>query len=62
MCHYAPSERAPHSAANQLDYAFAPRGVHESVSVRAMNNDVEEWGSSDHCRLMIEVKTKADGA
>ena len=39
---------------NQLDYAFASRGFHEKVTVRALN-DVEEWGASDHCRLLIEV-------
>ena len=50
----------PESAVNQLDYAFASRGFHERVSVRAMN-EVDEWGPSDHCRVMIEVKTKADG-
>ncbi len=49
----------PETAVNQLDYAFASRGFHEKVSVRAMNH-VGEWGPSDHCRLMIEVKTKAD--
>ncbi len=49
--------KGPETAVNQLDYAFASRGFHEEVSVRAMN-DVEEWGPSDHCRLMIEVKTK----
>ncbi len=38
----------------QLDYAFASRGFHESVAVRAMNG-VEEWGPSDHCRLEILV-------
>ena len=42
---------------NQLDYAFASRGFHEKVSVLAMN-EIEEWGPSDHCRLMIEVKVK----
>lgn len=40
---------------NQLDYAFVSRGSHKKVSVRAMN-EIEEWGSSDHCRLLIEVK------
>ena len=45
----------PEGAKNQLDYAFASRGFHERVSVRAMN-EIDEWGSSDHCRLMIEVK------
>ena len=49
----------PENATNQLDYAFASRGFHKRVSVRAMN-DVDEWGPSDHCRLMIEIKTEAD--
>ena len=51
----------PDTAVNQLDYAFASRGFHERVSVRAMN-DVEEWGPSDHCRLVMEVMTDADGS
>lgn len=46
--------QSPATAQHQLDYAFASRGFHESVSVRAMNA-VEEWGASDHCRLLIEV-------
>ena len=45
----------PETALNQLDYAFASRGFHERVSVRAMN-EIEEWGSSDHCRLLIKVE------
>ena len=43
-------------ARDQLDYAFASRGFHKRVMVRALN-EVEEWGSSDHCRLLIEVDT-----
>ena len=39
----------PETAVNQVDYAFASRGFHEEVSVRAMNG-VKEWGPSDHCR------------
>ena len=39
---------------NQLDYVFASRGFHESLEVRALNS-VEDWGASDHCRLLIEV-------
>ena len=50
----------PDTAVNQLDDAFASRGFHERVSVRAMNN-VEEWGPSDHCRLVMTVMTDADG-
>ena len=41
-------------ADQQLDYVFASRGFHESVTTRALNS-VDEWGSSDHCRLLIEV-------
>ncbi len=26
------------------------------VTVRALN-DIEEWGPSDHCRLLIEIRT-----
>ena len=48
------STQTPATAPNQLDYVFASRGFHKSVSVRAMNG-VDEWGPSDHCRLWIEV-------
>ena len=49
----------PDTAVNQLDDAFASRGFHERVSVRAMN-DEEEWGPSDHCRRVMKVMTDAD--
>ena len=48
------NRQTPAEANRQLDYAFASRGLHESVTVRALNG-VEEWGPSDHCRLLIEV-------
>ena len=51
---YHTTRQSPATAANQLDYAFASRGFHNSVTVRAMNS-VEEWGASDHCRLLMEV-------
>ena len=51
----------PAPAVNQLDYAFASRGFHEKVSVRAMN-EIEEWGLSDHCRLMIEGSAANSGS
>ena len=53
-----PKTCGPATAVNQLDYAFASHGFHEQVSVRAMN-EIEEWGPSDHCRLMIEVQDNA---
>lgn len=40
---------------NQLDYVFVSRGFHKSVSVHAMNKTPNEWGPSDHCRIVIEV-------
>ena len=51
---YHTTRQSPATAQNQLDYAFALRGFHMGVTVRALNS-VEEWGASDHCRLLIEV-------
>ena len=51
---YRTTRQSPADANRQLDYAFASRGFHDLVSVRALNG-VDEWGSSDHCRLLIEV-------
>lgn len=52
--YYTTGEKTPEAASQQLDYAFASRGFHNEVNVRAMN-EVEEWGPSDHCRLLIGV-------
>ena len=46
---------SPETAQHQLGYVFASRGFHEGVRVRALNS-VDEWGTSDHCRLLIEVE------
>ena len=51
---YYTTRQSPTTAANQLDYVFASRGVHLGVRSQALNG-VNEWGSSDHCRLLIEV-------
>ena len=51
---YYTTSQTPKTAQNQLDYVFASRGFHKSVQVRAING-VEEWGPSDHCRLLIEI-------
>ena len=56
---YHPSRQTPAAATRQLDYAFASHGFHKGVSGRAMN-EVHKWGPSDHCRLIIEVKTKIE--
>ena len=46
--------KTPLDARNQLDYVFASHGFHESIRARALNG-VEEWGPSDHCRIVIEI-------
>ena len=51
---YYTTRQSPETAQNQLDYVFASRGFHEKVTVQALNA-AEEWGASDHCRLLIEV-------
>ena len=51
---YRTVKEHPASASRQLDYVFAS-GFHERVRARALN-EVDEWGPSDHCRLVIEVE------
>ena len=46
--------KSPATAHVQVDHVFASRGFHEEVHARALNR-VEEWGGSDHCRILIEV-------
>lgn len=46
---------SPETARLQLDHVFASRGLHNSVRTRAMNGG-DEWGSSDHCRILIEIE------
>ena len=45
---------SPATATNQLDYVFASESMVDSVTVRALNG-VDDWGPSDHCRVLIEV-------
>ena len=52
--YYHVPSNTPAGANVQLDHVFASRGFHEGLSVRALN-EVEEWGSSDHCRVVIDV-------
>ena len=46
--------KTPLDAQRQLDYVFASRGFHESIRTCALNG-VEEWGPSDHCRILIVI-------
>ena len=54
VTYYLPGKNPETASNNQLDFAFASRGFHERINVRALN-EVDEWGSSDHCRLLIEI-------
>lgn len=44
----------PAEAEAGLDYVFASRSMVDSVRVRALN-EPDEWGPSDHCRVIIDV-------
>ena len=48
------SRSSPQNAYIQLDHAFASKGFHEGITTRALNC-VCQWGSSDHCRVVMEV-------
>ena len=52
---YHTIRQTPATATNQLDYVFASRGFHEQITVCALNAP-DEWGPSDHCRILIEIQ------
>ena len=53
---YLPSDtrNVPTFQSIQLDYVFASRGFHQSVTASALNDEAE-WGPSDHCRVIASV-------
>lgn len=52
---YYTTRNSPATAHVQIDHVFASRGFHRGVRTRALNG-VEEWGASDHCRIVIEIE------
>ena len=42
------------TAIRQLDFVFASRSLHSRLRMQALNR-LDEWGPSDHCRIMINV-------
>jgi hypothetical protein len=48
------SRQTAATATRQLDFVFASESIADRISVRAMNG-IEEWGPSDHCRVVIDV-------
>ena len=53
---YHTATKKPETAELQLGHVFASRALTKDVTTRAMNH-VQEWGSSDHCRIIINVET-----
>jgi endonuclease/exonuclease/phosphatase family metal-dependent hydrolase len=51
---FYPAGRTAETATRQLDFVFASESIASRVSVRALNS-IEEWGPSDHCRVVIDV-------
>lgn len=51
---YHTSRQGPAGATRQLDFVFASAAIADRVEVTALNG-VNEWGPSDHCRILIEV-------
>jgi endonuclease/exonuclease/phosphatase family metal-dependent hydrolase len=45
----------PATATRQLDFVFASKSFCNTLNVRAQN-EPEDWGPSDHCRLVIDVE------
>jgi hypothetical protein len=49
--------QGPMGATRQLDFVFASHALADRLAVRALNTDLDEWGPSDHCRVLIELQT-----
>ena len=51
---YYTSHQTPVTATRQLDFVFASNSLSERVFVTALN-EPDQWGLSDHCRVLIEI-------
>lgn len=51
---YYTRSQEPATARSQLDHVFASKGMHDDITVQAMNS-VDEWGPSDHCRILATL-------
>lgn len=51
---YRTRKNDPASAMRQLDFVFASESIADRLKTRALN-EPENWGSSDHCRIRIEL-------
>lgn len=53
---YRTNERDPASGQRQLDFVFASADLERQIERVAALNEPEEWGASDHCRVVIDLK------
>jgi exonuclease III len=51
---YHTNRSSPAGATRQLDFVFVSAPLEKRVQATALNAP-EEWGASDHCRVMIDV-------
>jgi endonuclease/exonuclease/phosphatase family metal-dependent hydrolase len=51
---YHTNRQSPLTATRQLDFVFSSTALAARLNVRALN-DPDLWGSSDHCRVGIEI-------
>jgi hypothetical protein len=51
---YHTAAQGPAGATRQLDFVFCSQALDGRVQVRALNTP-EEWGPSDHCRILIDI-------
>lgn len=51
---YHTMRSSPAGATRQLDFVFASQSIADRATVCALNG-VEEWGPSDHARVVVEV-------
>lgn len=49
--------QTPATATRQLDFVFASAGFSDQVRT-CSQNEPDEWGPIDHCRLEIEVERR----
>jgi exonuclease III len=47
--------QGPMGATRQLDFVFCSTPLAERVRASALNRDLQEWGPSDHSRILIEL-------
>jgi exonuclease III len=53
---YRTREGDPASGQRQLDFVFASVGISSQIVKVAALNGPDEWGASDHCRVVIDVR------